>query len=118
MEEVILLLPDFVPIENAGMSVITAIVLFFLITGGIYFVKEFSKNGRERDKRLNNHSDIITEIKIDIADMKGDVKETRSVMDRFESSITDMLKANQSEISEMRKTYQAVILTNITPKKD
>ena len=110
------LLPDFMPIENDGMSVITAIVLFFLIIGAVYFVKEFSKIGRAQDNRLNEHSGLINEIKIDIADMRGDVKETRSGMNRMESNVTEMLKANQVEISDMRKTYQAVILTNLQPK--
>ena len=101
-----MLLPDFMPIENDGMSVITAIVLFFLIVGGLYFIKEFSKSGREQDKNLNEHRGLINELKVDIAEMKGDVKETRSVMKRIETGI-----------SEMQKTYQAVLLTNLQPKQ-
>lgn len=93
------LLPDFMPIQNDGMSVITAIVLFFLISGGIYLAREFSKS-------LNKHDDSINDLKVDIAEMKGDVKETRSGMNRVEKSI-----------SEMQKTYQAVLLTNLQPKK-
>ena len=111
-----MLLPDFVPIENAGMSIITALVFFFLIVCGLYFIREFNKHESDQDKQLDSHVNIINEIKVDIAVMKGDVKETRSVMDRFDSSITDMLKANQVEISDMRKTYQAVILTNLQAK--
>ena len=93
------LLPDFIPIENDGMSVITAIVLFFLITGGVYLAREFAKS-------LNRHDKSITNLKVDIAEMKGDVKETRSIMTRIESGIT-----------EMQKTYQAVLLTNLQPKQ-
>lgn len=113
-----MLLPDFMPIENNGMSVITAIILFFLIAGALHFVTDFRKSGREQDKSLHIHNESINEIKINIATMQGDVRETKTVMDRMESGITDMLKANQSEISEMRKTYQAVILTNLKLKKD
>ena len=113
-----MLFPDFMPIENDGMSVITGIVLFFLIIGGTYFTNSFSKCNSRQDKTIENHTESINEIKVNLATMKGDVHETKTVMDRMESGIVDMLKANQSEISEMRKTYQAVILTNITPKKD
>ena len=112
-----MLLPDFVPIENAGMSVITALVLFFLIVCGLYFIREFNKHESDQDKQLDSHVSVINEIKVDMAVMKGDVKETRSGMNRMESNVTDMLKANQVEISDMRKTYQAVILTNLQPKK-
>ena len=101
---------DFMPIEPNGMSVITALVLFFVVVGGLYFIRDFKTCDTKQEKRLEKHEEIINDLKVDIADIKGDTKELRTGVGKIENSLTDMLKMNQEEISDIRKTYQDILM--------
>lgn len=80
------MLPDFIPIENTGMPIITALVLFFLCTSLYYGGKYLVEKNRQQDNRLNKHADILAEI-------QGDSKETKAIVERVETTVNDTLKS-------------------------
>lgn len=85
------MMPSWIPIEDSGMSIITAIFIFFggsaaTVFGGFVW------------KRLDKHDMAINETKIELTVIKGDVKTTKEIVQRMETNV-----------SEMGKTYAGFI---------
>lgn len=90
------LFPEFLPIINEGMSVITAICLFFLSSGMIVmFTFLFS--------RCKSHDEVLTDIWEDLTIMKVDIAETTVVVERIESSLSELGTANKEIIKILLK---------------
>jgi hypothetical protein len=68
------LMPDFIPIEMEGMSVITALCLFFIVVGEIILFKQVFCMCSEHDKTIENVKSDLIEMKIDVAETNISVK--------------------------------------------
>lgn len=79
------MLPDFIPLENTPMPVVTALVFsflsFILYYGGKYLI---SKNNQQ-DKRLSTHDSILSGV-------QGDSRETRVILERMEATVNGTLE--------------------------
>ena len=62
--------PDFVPIEMSGMSVITAMALFTLISGGVFVYRTVSAKLSDHDKMIDNIKTDLNKINISLAEIK------------------------------------------------
>lgn len=82
------LMPDFIPIEMEGMSVITALCLFFIVVGEIILFKQVFLMCREHDMTIEN-------VKSDLIEMKIDVAETNISVKGIEKTLVDITKSNR-----------------------
>ena len=82
------LLPDFIPLSNDGMSVITAICLFFLTSGFLFLLKQIIR-------KTNDHDKIIEGIKMDLTEMKIDIAETSVIVKGIDRSLSEISNANK-----------------------
>ena len=79
------MMPSWIPIEDSGMSIITAIILFCggsaaTVFSGVVW------------KRLDKHDVAINETKLELTVIKGDVKTTKEIVERMETNISEMGK--------------------------
>ena len=82
------LMPDFIPIEMEGMSVITALCLFFIVIGEIVLFKWVFHMCHE-------HDITIEKVKADLTEMKVDVAETNVSVKGIEKSLVDITKSSR-----------------------
>ncbi len=102
---------EFIPIENEGMSVVSALVLFFSGIGSWVIMKWIIEKFNYHDKVLTAHEKMFDEVtrelnnsKIQFTEMKGDIKQTRMIVDRIDKSLSDIAKTNTKVIeSFLRK---------------
>lgn len=104
------LFPEFLPIINEGMSVITAIVLFFAGIGSIVVLKWIIDRLNKHDERLECHENVFNDVRGDFADgrvqfteMKGSIKQTQIIVDRIDKSLSDIAKTNTKVIESYLK---------------
>lgn len=88
--------PDFIPIEMEGMSVITALCLFFIVVGEIILFKQVFCMCHEHDVTIEN-------VKSDLTIMKIDVAETNVSVKGIERSLAEITKSNQRVFEMMVK---------------
>lgn len=92
---------DIVPLENEGMSVITAIFFLFAGAGIAVLVKYLTSRLDDQDIRINNHDSCVDELRgelaagrVQFAEVKGTISQTQIVVDRIDSSLSDIAKTN------------------------
>lgn len=81
--------PDFVPIELRGMSIITAVVLFFYGAAGVFtynlIKREFVRIGKEitrHEAKLEVGQEIMAEMKTNIALTLQSVTRMERILER------------------------------------
>jgi hypothetical protein len=87
--------PSFTPFSDDGMSIITAIFLFFcsIICG--LFAKAISERFTDHEKRLDDHDEKITSMNVKLAVMDGKITTTQMIVQRIDDSMTELGKTNQ-----------------------
>jgi len=88
--------PDFLPIEMQGMSVITAICLCFLVVGEMILFKWMYD-------MYTKHDTAIEDIKMDLNDMKVDVAETKVMVKSIGKSLDNISNTNRQVIDILLK---------------
>lgn len=90
---------DFIPISLDGMSVITALVFFPLFFGCVYlFTKldtRINKRTDAQDVRIGKQDDAINAIRVTLAEVKGDMRETRAGVRRIDDGMSDIAKMHR-----------------------
>lgn len=102
---------EFVPIENEGMSVISATVFFFSGVIAILILNWTINKFKEQDNRIAKHDNCVDELRNDLADgrvqfekVKGSIEQTQIVVDRIDQSLSDIARTNTKVIeSYLRK---------------
>ena len=90
------MLPNFIPIEMAGMSVITAICIFFIMAGAVIVYKMIMK-------KFEIHDLIINRIETDLNTMKVDVAETKVVVQGIKESLSSIAETNMEVMKILAK---------------
>lgn len=108
-------LPEFIPIEYEGMSVITGIILSFAAVGVIAILKWVTDKFQEQDAkikdvdvRVDHHDTCVDEIRKEMSDgrvqsaeIKGTIQETKTVVERIDGSITEITKTNMDVLKSL-----------------
>jgi septal ring factor EnvC (AmiA/AmiB activator) len=102
---------EVIPIEEEGISVITCIIFFFAGVSSIAVLKWIISRLDKHDERLDCHEKVFDEVRHDFADgrvqfteIKGSVKQTQTIVDRIDKSLSDIAKTNTKVIeSYLRK---------------
>lgn len=81
------MIPAYVPIENEGMSIISA--LFFAFGGAAFFMF-----GGWVVKRLDKHDDSIQDTNIKITRIEGSIETTKVIVQRIDDSMSEIGKQN------------------------
>lgn len=76
--------PDFVPVELRGMSIITAIILFFYGAGSGFVYSLFKREFKRVGDALKRHEERLEENRDDIAGMKTNIALTLQSVTRME----------------------------------
>ena len=99
-----------VPIEYEGMSIITALVLFFMGVGFMAVLKWIRERLAVQDEKLEEHDKFVDDIRSEFADnrvqcaeMKGSIKQTQMVVDRIDRSLENIAKTNTKVIESYLK---------------
>ena len=74
---------EFIPIEFSGMSVLTALVFFFLFAGIAIYCK-WIKN------KIQIYDNFIINMNVDLTDMKVDIAETAVTTKNIEKTLYDL----------------------------
>lgn len=101
---------NILPIENSGMSVITAMVFFFSSIGLMAVLQWLKERFRLQDEKIEEHDKFVDEIKKEFSDnrvqyteLKGSIQRTQMVVDRIDSSLSDIVKTNTKVIESFLK---------------
>ncbi len=74
---------EFIPIEFSGMSVLTALVFFFLFTGIVIYCRWIQN-------KIQTYDNFIINMNIDLTDMKVDIAETAVTTKNIEKTLYDL----------------------------
>lgn len=74
---------EFIPIEFSGMSVLTALVFFFLFTGIAIYCRWIQN-------KIQTYDNFIINMNIDLTDMKVDIAETAVTTKNIEKTLYDL----------------------------
>ena len=105
---------DIVPVENHGMSVITLIVFFIIIsfaTVGLgVFMRLIVDKFQEQDKRFDEHDDCVKELRGELSDsrvrfaeVQGTMEKIQMVVDRIDIQMSELGKTNSRIIESLLK---------------
>lgn len=81
---------DFIPIENRGMSVLTALTFFFAGVGLGFMWSVMKREFKRINKELEKHETKLDERCQDIAEMKTDIALTRQSIQNIEEMMKMM----------------------------
>jgi len=94
----VLTIYDIIPLESHGMSIFTAMVFVFSGIVASALIKLFKDKFREQDERIDSHDDCVDEIRekmsdgrVQFAEIKGTIKETRVVVERIDKSVVKII---------------------------
>ena len=74
---------EFIPIEFSGMSVLTALVFFFLFAGIAIYCKWIQN-------KIQIYDNFIINMNVDLTDMKVDIAETAVTTKNIEKTLYDL----------------------------
>ena len=101
---------NILPIENSGMSVITAMVFFFSSIGLMAVLQWLKERFRLQDEKIEEHDKFVDEIKQEFSDnrvqyteLKGSIKQTQYVVDKIDKSLADIVKTNNKVLESFLK---------------
>lgn len=75
---------NFIPIENRGMSILTALTFFFAGVGIGFMWSVMKREFKRINKELERHDTKLEERSMDIAEMKTDIALTRQSIQNIE----------------------------------
>jgi len=87
--------PSFTPFSDDGMSIITAIFLFFSSIICCMFATWVYDKNKKQDFLIDDHAEKIHTMGIKLTEISGDTKTTREILQRMDSSISDLGRANR-----------------------
>jgi hypothetical protein len=79
--------PDFIPLENRGMSIITALTFFFYTVGFGYFYSTIKREFKRINTELIRHETKLDKYQGDISDMKTNIALTLQSITRIERTL-------------------------------
>jgi len=87
--------PSFTPFSDDGMSIITAMFLFFasIICG--MFAKWVIDKNMNQDVLIKDHSEKIQDTNLRLTRIEGNVDTTKTIVQRIDDSMTELGKTNQ-----------------------
>ena len=94
----ILSIYDIIPLESHGMSIFTAMVFVFSGIVATALIKLFRDKFSAQDERIDQHGRCVDEIRdkmadgrVQFAEIKGTIKETRVVVERIDKSVVKII---------------------------
>lgn len=88
---------DIVPIEYKGMSVFTALFFMFSATGAFAILRRTGEKFKEQDVKFAMHDafvleckDDLADLKVEITEMRGMIRQTQMVVGRIEAMVDKM----------------------------
>lgn len=100
-------IPQFIPIESDGMSVITGIVLSFGAIGATAVLKWVTNKFQEQDEkikdvdiRVDHHDQCVDDLRVELADGRVQFAEVKGTMDKIQS-VVDRIEFQMTEVRQM-----------------
>jgi len=89
---------NFIPIENEGMSVITLLVLAFAGMGSLAILRWLIQRLDDHDTSFKAVAIELSNGRVQFAELKGSIRETKMIVDRIDASLSDIARTNTKVI--------------------